>query len=160
VRWSISTHSHADRTGSINILRRHGVATYASSATKALCIAKGECVPAFTFAQDTTFHLGSLTVEAFYPGPGHTPDNIVVWLAGSRILYGGCFVKSTQARNLGNLADADVDQWPASLASVTKRFPDPAFIVPGHESWHSKKSILHTLKLLRRHSTKAKMKAP
>jgi metallo-beta-lactamase class B len=156
VRWSISSHSHADRTGSIDILRRHGVATYASCVTQQLCREQGECVPEFAFAQDTAFVLGNLRVETFYPGPGHTPDNIVVWLPQSKVLYGGCFVKSTQARDLGNLADANVAAWPASMQAVIDRYPEVVTVIPGHDGWKNVHSPQHTLKLLRQHSKKTK----
>ncbi len=156
VRWSISTHAHADRTGSINILRRHGVATYSSRATQVICREQGECVAEFGFAQDTVFQLGDLRFETFYPGPGHAPDNIVVWLPQSKVLYGGCFVKSTQARDLGNLADANVAAWPASMQAVIDRYPDVATVIPGHDRWKNAHSLQHTLKLLHRHSKKTK----
>jgi metallo-beta-lactamase class B len=156
VRWSISTHSHADRTGSIDILRRHGVATYSSRATQALCRERGEHVAEFGFAQDTVFQLGNLRFETFYPGPGHTPDNIVVWLPQSNTLYGGCFVKSTKAKDLGNLADADVSAWPTSMQAVIDRYPTVMTVIPGHDGWKNVHSPQHTLKLLQRHFNKTK----
>ena len=156
VRWSISTHAHADRTGSIDVLKRLGIATYSSRQTQAICRERGECVAEFGFLKDTTFQLGDLQIETFYPGAGHAPDNIVVWLPQSQVLYGGCFIKSTRAGTLGNMGDADVNQWPASIQAVQNRFPTPSFVIPGHESWKNINSLQHTAKLLHAYHKKTK----
>ena len=47
------------------------------------------------------------TIEVFFPGAGHTRDNLVVWLPEHRVLFGGCMVKSARGRTPGNLADAE-----------------------------------------------------
>jgi metallo-beta-lactamase class B len=150
VRWSISTLAHADRTGSIDILRRKGVATYSSIMTQQQCLATGEPTATFGFARDTVFQFGNVRVETFYPGPGHAPDNIVVWLPQTAILHGGCFVKSSESRGLGNLADADVEKWPAAVKAVQQKYPEAAIIVPGHGKWTGKDPLKHTLKLLKK----------
>ena len=49
--------------------------------------------------------LGPLKV--FYPGPGHTSDNITVGIDGTDIAFGGCLIKDSKAKSLGNLGDAD-----------------------------------------------------
>jgi metallo-beta-lactamase class B len=93
--------------------------------------------------------VGNYSFEAYYPGKGHAPDNIVVWVPQSKILYGGCFVKSTESSGLGNMSDANVQEWETSVQKVMKKYPSPAYIIPGHMSWQSKKSLTHTLKLIR-----------
>lgn len=150
VRWSISTHAHADRTGSIDLLRRKGVATYSSIATQQQCAANEECIAEFGFARDTVFQFGNVRVETFYPGPGHAPDNIVVWLPQTGVLHGGCLVKSVESGGLGNLSDADVEHWPATIKAVQKRYPQAKIIVPGHGRWTGKDPLKHTLKLLKK----------
>lgn len=152
VRWSISTHSHADRTGSIDVLKREGVATFSSTQTQAICREKGEFVAAFGFISDTVFQFGNLRLETFYPGAGHAPDNLVVWLPQSGVLHGGCFVKSVESGGLGNVADADIAHWPLAIKAVQARFPKPQFVIPGHQAWGDPRALKHTLKLLRRHA--------
>jgi metallo-beta-lactamase class B VIM len=71
-------------------------------------------------------------LEVFYPGPAHTRDNVVVWLPGSRVLAGGCAVRAGGATALGNVADADVPQYAASMRRVLARYPEPEIVVPGH----------------------------
>ena len=150
VRWCISTHSHDDRTGGIDILRKQGVATYSSRQTQAICRERGECISDFGFAQDTVFQFGNLRLETFYPGAGHAPDNIVVWNAENRILHGGCLVKSTDTKGLGYLGDADVESWPIAIKAVRRKYRQPKWVIPGHKSWETTKSLKHTYRLLKK----------
>jgi metallo-beta-lactamase class B len=144
----IATHHHADRTGGFNLLKELDIPTYTSALTKHYCVQKGEAVPENTFAGDTTFEIGSVTFETYFPGAGHAPDNIVIWFPKWEILYGGCFVKSTESKNLGNIADADLKAWEEGIKKVMKRYKRPGYIIPGHMDWMSEKSLQHTLKLL------------
>lgn len=146
----VVTHYHDDRTSGLDILKKKGIKTYASQKTNELAKANSEKTAAFQFTKDTTFKIGGLTFETFYPGEGHTKDNIVIWFPKEKILYGGCFVKSTEAPGLGNIADADLAKWPLSIKKVMKKYPDPAFIIPGHQGWQSRKALKHTLNLLNR----------
>lgn len=71
-----------------------------------------------------------------------------MWFEKEKVLYGGCFVKSAETQNLGNLADADTEAWSASVKKTIQAFPDPAYVIPGHLGWTDKEALLHTLKLL------------
>lgn len=153
---SISTHFHEDRTGGIDFLKSKGISTWSSQQTLVLCKEKGEPQAAHQFAGDTTFRIGSQQINIFYPGPGHAPDNILIWLPKDKVLYGGCFVKSTEATSLGNLSDANVDVWPSSIHKVMKKFPTPAYIIPGHDGWADKRSLQHTLQLLKQYNASKK----
>ncbi|MES2387945.1 MAG: subclass B1 metallo-beta-lactamase [Bacteroidota bacterium] len=147
---SISTHSHNDRTSGIEVLKNAGAKTYASCQTRDLCIEKHEQVPAFCFSKDTVFNFGGLKLETFYPGPGHAPDNIVVWSESEKVLSGGCFLKSAEAKDLGNIADANLKAWPASLRKMQARYMYAGIIIPGHQGWEKQKMVAHTLNLLRK----------
>jgi glyoxylase-like metal-dependent hydrolase (beta-lactamase superfamily II) len=72
--------------------------------------------------------LGGETVEIFYPGPAHSPDNIVVYFPSAKLLFGGCMVRADG--QLGNLTDADLKKWPESIRKLRKY--DARLIVPGH----------------------------
>lgn len=151
VLMCIATHFHDDRTAAFDYFRKKGIATWASARTKELCITRGEKQPEFVFVNDTSFAVGGVHFETFYPGPGHAPDNIVIWVNGENILFGGCLVKSTESRDLGNIADASLEAngWEASVKKVLNRYPAPNIVVPGHFSWNDKRALLHTLRLLR-----------
>ncbi|HXB45547.1 MAG TPA: hypothetical protein VNV85_15885, partial [Puia sp.] len=87
--------------------------------------------------------------QTYYPGEGHTPDNIVIWFDKEKILYGGCLIKSTEADNIGNLEDANVKEYATTIENVQKKFKFPKYIIPGHQDWTSTRSLEHTLKLAR-----------
>ncbi len=145
----IATHSHADRTAALEYYTKQGIKTFSSIHTDSLAKHTGEKRAAFLFTKDTVFNLGGYKIATFHPGHGHTADNIVLWLEKDKVLYAGCFIKSTDAKNLGNVADADLTEWPASLERLKQRFPSPKFIIPGHDSWGDPRSIAHTLELLK-----------
>lgn len=149
--FCLSTHFHEDRTAGLNFFRQQGIATWSSAQTRELCRLKGKPQAANTFTKDTTFIIGGQAIRTFYPGEGHTKDNIVVWFEKEKVLYGGCFVKSTETQSLGNLADASTQAWPASIQRTLSVFPNPAFVIPGHLGWTDKGSLEHTLNLLDRY---------
>ena len=150
----IATHFHADRTAGLEYFKQKGIKTYSSAFTKQLCIEKNEKQAAYTFSKDTTFTVGNHTFQTFYPGEGHSKDNIVIWFSKEKILYGGCFVKSTETNSLGNVADANVTAWPQSIKNVMQHFNKPAYVIPGHLDWTNTASLEHTLKLLEKASSK------
>ena len=144
----IATHSHEDRTGGLEFYRNQGIKTYTTRQTDQISQVKHEKRAEFLLKKDTTFKVGQYAFQTFYPGPGHAPDNIVIWVNKSKILYGGCFVKSTEANDLGNLADANIAAWPQSIKNVQQRFKKPKFLIPGHQDWSNTQSLQHTLKLI------------
>lgn len=146
---SVSTHFHEDRTGGIDFLKTKGVKTWSSRQTYDLCKQRGEKQAEFYFTKDTTFKTGNYDFQVFYPGAGHAPDNIVIWLPKEKVLYGGCFVKSTEATSLGNLSDANLQEWPQAIHKVMNKFPAPKYVIPGHDGWSNDQSLQHTLQLLK-----------
>lgn len=147
----IATHSHDDRTGAINYFRAKGISTFTSAKTDKICEAKGEKRAEFVMSGDSVFNLGNYRFETYFPGAGHTSDNMVIWFEKEKILYGGCFIKSIEAINLGYLGDANTHEWPNSLHKILKKYKKPTYVIPGHQSWLSNKSILHTIKLLKKY---------
>lgn len=145
----IATHFHEDRTGALDFLNQHGVATWSSRLTYELCLQNHQQRAAHVFDKDTSFTVGGYTVRTFYPGEGHTRDNIVVWCAADQVLYGGCLIKSTEAEGLGYTGDANLADWPQTMRRLMKEFPHPKYVIPGHQSWADNRSIAHTLQLLK-----------
>jgi metallo-beta-lactamase class B len=146
----ISTHFHDDRTAGLEFLRSKNVKTYSSALTRQLCISHHEKQAEFVFTKDTTFTIGGLSFQTFYPGPGHTEDNIVVWFPAAKVLYGGCLVKSTQSGSLGNIADADTKHWKPAIKRVKRKFRSAEYVIPGHFGWQEKGNLTHTVRLLRK----------
>ena len=96
---SVSTHSHEDRTAGIKLLNELSVPTYTSLLTQTLLARDGRPLPSQTFAGDE-FTLGDGLIEFYYPGAGHTEDNIVAWLPNSNLLFGGCLVRALEWEGL------------------------------------------------------------
>ena len=152
VVFCIATHSHEDRTGGLEFLKKQGVKTYTSMQTDSICAKSGDKRAGFFFKKDTTFTIGEHIFQTCYAGPGHTKDNIAIWFGKEKILYGGCLIKSTEAEDLGYIAEANLKDWPTTLNTLKLKFKDPNYIIPGHQGWKSLKSIDHTLNLLLKHN--------
>ena len=142
------THFHDDRTAGLDYLKELGIKTYGTRMTKRLCTENNEKCPEYGLSRDTTFNIGNYSFSIYYPGAGHSPDNIVVWFEKEKILYGGCFIKSTEAESLGNLEDANIDQWLINTKALMKKYNDVDYVIPGHFGWEDKKSMKYTIKLL------------
>ena len=155
VIFCLATHFHEDRSGALKEYGAAGIPTYATEMTDSLSRLHHEPRAAHLIAGDTTFRFGAFTMQTYYPGPGHAPDNIVVWLPGAQILYGGCFLKSTRDQDLGNLGDADIALWEQDAVKLKKRFKHPRYIIVGHGDWHSIDAIDHTIELVRKEKQKA-----
>lgn len=145
VRAAVVTHFHVDRTGGVPALAARGLPVYARAETARLAAERGLPVPAQRITD--TQELGPLSL--FFPGAGHARDNLVVWHRDSGLLFGGCFVKEAGARDLGNVADADVSAWPESLERLRQHYPDVRTVVPGHGFPGGPDLLTHTQALLR-----------
>ncbi|WP_343705967.1 subclass B1 metallo-beta-lactamase [Flavobacterium sp.] len=143
------THSHEDRAGGFDFYRKKGIKTYSGKLTDDILKSKNEPRAEFVIPNDTIFTVGQYKFEVYYPGKGHAPDNIVAWFGKDKILYGGCFIKSEEAKDLGYLGDADVKEWEKSIKKVQLKFKNPKYVIPGHDGGTANKSIDHTLKLVK-----------
>lgn len=154
VRMCIVTHFHDDRVGGIATLRKAGVRVISTSLTAEKSVKAGYERPEGILSNDTTLVVGRMPIRCFYPGPGHTDDNIVVYFPTDKVLHGGCFVKSYAAMGLGNVADANLNEWANSVRRLQRTFPNPKFVVPGHQEWDKTISLEHTIRLLELNAVK------
>ncbi|MBO0934242.1 subclass B1 metallo-beta-lactamase [Fibrella aquatilis] len=152
VRLCIVTHAHEDRVGGIGELRKAGVRVISTPLTARKSVKLGYEAPDGILPSDTTFTIGQEPIRCYFPGEGHTSDNIVVWLPNQQILHGGCFVKSVAAFGMGNIADANLKAWGSSIRNVMRQFGSARIVVPGHEEWGDTQSLTHTLRLLEKHA--------
>lgn len=141
-------HSHQDCLGGLPEIHRRGIASIGMEKTRALALARGVEAPRKTFSGERRIKAGGRELELFYPGHGHTTDNIVVWIADERVLFGGCLVRSGDARTLGYTAEADLASWPATLNSIKTRYPEARCSVPGHGDPGGWELVDNTLKLI------------
>jgi metallo-beta-lactamase class B len=108
-------------------------------------------VPDTTYRGD--FALQGGRVKGIYLGPSHAPDDIFVYFPHERILYAGCILKE----QLGNLATADLTEYPRTLRKLKSLHLGYRTIIAGHWSpIHGPELVDQYLGLLRnnqRHGT-------
>lgn len=142
-----ATHWHSDKTAGLEYYRQQGIRTYTTVLTDELSKKNNKKRAEFLMTKDTVFHLGQYSFETYYPGEGHTADNIVVWFNKEKILYGGCLIKGVDAKNLGYLGDANVNEYANTLERVQKKFRHPRYIVIAHSDWNNLNSLKHSIRL-------------
>jgi metallo-beta-lactamase class B len=132
VQGLIVGHFHEDRMGGIEATIKAGIPSFAIEETANKAAAEG--LPPIDEVIPSGFSLEALGIagEVFFPGAGHTLDNSVVWLSDAKLIHGGCLVKSASSTSIGNIRDADIAAWPASIATLGARYPDAEIVVPGH----------------------------
>ncbi|MBK8428288.1 MAG: BlaB/IND/MUS family subclass B1 metallo-beta-lactamase [Lewinellaceae bacterium] len=140
-----ATHWHSDKTAGLEYYRQQGIKTYTTVLTDELSKQNNKKRAEFLMAKDTVFQVGQYSFETYYPGQGHTADNIVIWFKKEKILYGGCLIKGVDDENLGYLGDANVTEYAPTLKRVQKKCRKPKFIVIAHSDWKNIHSLKHSL---------------
>ncbi|EPG74106.1 putative beta-lactamase Bla2 [Leptospira fainei serovar Hurstbridge str. BUT 6] len=151
VRFAILTHFHDDRTGGIQELKNRNIPSYANRRTIQKMKSLNLPVPDRLLKDEMDFRMDDLVFKILYPGHGHSEDNIVVWFPLSKVLFGGCLVKSPQTKSLGNIKDANLVEWPKMIRSLEKSYSNAKFVIPGHEAWGGPEAFRRTLELLSGH---------
>jgi len=150
VTRAISTHFHDDRVGGVQLLQSMDVETYATLLTRQLAEAEGSEVPAHILeglsASGSSVRFGP--VEVFFPGAAHSPDNLVVYVPSARVLFGGCAVFEASRKSAGNTADANLDEWPASINRIQQRYPEAEIVIPGHGIPGGPALLQHTISVV------------
>ena len=129
---AVATHSHEDRTSGLDFYKQLGIKTYTTKQTDDISIENKRPRAEFLIEKDTVFNVGNFEFETYYAGEGHTKDNIVIWFDKQKILYGGCLVKSIDAKDLEYVGEANVTEWPNTIKRVQTKFNKPKFIITGH----------------------------
>ncbi len=146
----IATHWHSDRTEGLEYYKQKGIKTYTTVGTDELSKKNNKKRAEFLMTKDTIFNVGQFSFETYYPGEGHTADNMVVWFNKEKILYGGCLIKGADAKNLGYLGDANVTEYATTLKNVQQKFPTPKHIIISHSDWNNINSLKHSIKLAKK----------
>lgn len=128
---AVITHDHADRDGGLGALARRRIPVSAIDLTVEKLQKRGirGVTTLFSARTGDVYLKDDRGFEAFYPGPGHASDNIVVRF--DSLLFGGCLIKSAEAQDLGFTGDAELKVWPAAVRRVQERYGNTT-IVPGH----------------------------
>ena len=73
-----ATDWHSDKTAGLEYYRQMGIKNYTTVLTDALSKKNDKKRAEYLMTKDTVFTVGQYSFETFYPGQGHTEDNIVV----------------------------------------------------------------------------------
>ena len=142
-----ATHWHSDKTAGLEYYRQLGIKTYTTILTDELSKKNNKKRAEYLMANDTVFNVGQYSFETYFPGQGHTEDNIVIWFNNEKILYGGCLIKGADDENLGYLGDGNVVAYSSTLKRVQKKFRTPKFIIVAHSDWNNIHSLKHSIKM-------------
>lgn len=147
----VLTHAHEDRAGGLAALQEQRIKVYSSplTAQRLRRLHPAVAGPTPALQPYTRLRAGRTRLDVFFAGPAHTPDNVVVWLPRQKVLFGGCLVREAAATSLGNLQEANLAKWPATLDAVVARYGRARTVVPGHGQWGGPELLVHTADLLR-----------
>jgi metallo-beta-lactamase class B len=146
IKAVIPTHFHADCLGGLAEFHKQGIASYASNATIQLAQAKNITVPKTGFADLLELQVSDKQVLTAFFGEGHTRDNVIGYFPDEKIMFGGCLIKEVGAGK-GNLEDANVADWPATVSQLKAKYPEVKLIVPGHGKSGGPELLDYTIKL-------------
>lgn len=151
---TVVTHFHQDRVTGLEYLNKNNFKTFASRLTNRL-LKEQHAVQANHSFSGNNFELLKDKIEIYNPGPGHTIDNIVVWLPTERVLMGGCLLRAKDTHTLGYLGDADTKDWYRSIRNIQQHYPNTKLVIPGHGSIKGNRTIItHTLNLANEYNNK------
>lgn len=147
VKKVVPTHSHIDCAGGLAEAHWRKAESFALDKTAEILKRTNKPVPQNWFTNRLSLRCGGIRVELTFFGPGHTVDNIVVWIPEKKILFGGDLVRTGNASNLGNTTEADVGSWPKTLKKVQEAYSEVKIVVPGHGRSGGMELIDHTIEL-------------
>lgn len=145
VSAAVVTHFHEDSMGGAGVLQKRSIPVWAHPFTLAQSGSSGLLTPLTAFTKSNTVQFRNL--EIFYPGAGHSIDNVVVWVPASTALFGSCAVRSPEFDGRGNTADADIANWPHAIQNVKQRYPEATLVIPGHGTPGTTALLTHTIGL-------------
>jgi metallo-beta-lactamase class B len=140
-----ATHWHSDKTAGLEYYKQKGIKTYTTVLTDELSKKNNKKRAEFLMTKDTVFNFGNYSFETYYPGEGHTKDNIIIWFKKEKILYGGCLIKGADDENLGYTDDGNVIAYESTLKKVQQKCQNPKFIIVAHSDWKNINSLKHSI---------------
>jgi metallo-beta-lactamase class B len=142
----IPTHFHTDCLSGLKEFHRNGIPSYASNKTIESARLRNYSLPQNGFDTLLELKVGSRKVIAEFNGEGHTRDNIIGYFPSEKVMFGGCLIKETGAGK-GNLEDANVKDWPATVSRLKEKYSDAQVVIPGHGKSGNTALLDYTIKL-------------
>ena len=148
IKAIIPTHFHEDCVGGLEMFLSKKIPAYASYKTITLLKGKNRnfSKPLIGFNDSLSLDIGDKKVWAAYFGEGHTKDNIIGYFPDEHAIFGGCLIKESGAGN-GNLEDANVKDWSATVRKIKQKYPGAKIVVPGHGKTGGTELLDYTISL-------------
>ncbi len=148
IRWVVNTHYHLDHAFGNSVFAAAGAQIIGGPGAPQLLTQKGPAIlahpeghgltaadlegtvitpPTEVVADVRQLDLGGVTVEIRALAPGHSPDNLIIWVPGDRVLFSGDLVFKGCHPFVG---EGDVPGWLADLDKLAAL--DAKTIIPGH----------------------------
>lgn len=141
----IPNHWHEDCMGGLACIKKRHIPSYANQMTIDQARSHQLPLPDHGFKDSLKLKMNNKSIDCYYFGGGHTTDNITVWIPSEKILFGGCLIRESKATSKGNLSDADVKAWPATIKKIMAEFPSAQIVIPGHGAIGGYELLTHTL---------------
>jgi metallo-beta-lactamase class B len=137
----LKEHGEALRTLTLSWLTDSKYSEYYESHKKMQYIPPNNLFP---LKAGLVMNFGTESITIYFPGPTHTPENVVVYFNERNILFGGCMILAGDS--MGNTSDADMKAWPISIENL-KKF-DVTLVIPGHGNRLDPQLLVYTQELL------------
>lgn len=137
---------HPDGMEGLDVVQKLGIKSYSSELTRTIAKEKGLPVPDIGFDSKLELKAGNEKLICRYFGPAHTSDGIVVWLPKEKILFGGNGVRNYNGW-VGNIADADLDEWSKTIEKVKSEYGSAKIVIPGHGKYGGHELLDYTINL-------------
>lgn len=144
----VVSHFHADALGGLETFHDNGIASFANTRTQEFAEIHKLIVPAYGISNSYEHSIGSMKVISMFMGEGHTQDNMVAYVKEDHILFGGCLVKRLGAGK-GNIADANISEWPKTVEKLRQMLPNVTYVIPGHGEVGDQELLVYTEELFR-----------
>ncbi|WP_317167860.1 subclass B1 metallo-beta-lactamase [Flavobacterium jejuense] len=148
IKAMIPTHFHDDCLGGIKAFNRHEIPTYAFYKTVQFAKKKNIDLSRNSFQNELELKVGNENVIIQFFGEGHTKDNVIGYFPKEKILFGGCMIKEINGGK-GNLSDANVKDWSATVTKVKEAFPNIKIVIPGHGEFGNIALLDYTIALFK-----------
>jgi cyclase len=146
VRFLVNTHYHDDHVGGNATFGKQGATIVAHDNVRRRMVTEqwsalfeditppypAVALPAITFDDSLTFHLGSLTVTCFHIARAHTDGDVVVWFREANVMHLGDLFFNGRFPVLDAPAGGDIDGLIAGVDRMLAVCGPATRLIPGH----------------------------
>ena len=147
IKKHIAGHYHADCLGGLDYLKAKGVESIANYMTINKCKEIGMPIPTVSFVDSLSFDFNGVTIQCRYFGGGHSFDNITVYIPEKNILFGGCLIKSLDAKDIGANNESVLNEWDVTVKRIIENYKGKLIVIPGHGNYGNEELLAHTVRL-------------